>query len=103
MSLLADTYPDDKERSKAMGLALSGIALGVLSKCKCSNIYRTQRSCGKVMFLHLFVSHSVHKGGVSQHALGQTSPPPLPTATAADGTHPTGVHSVYQKIRLWCY
>ena len=32
MSLLADTYPDDKERSKAMGLALSGIALGVLSK-----------------------------------------------------------------------
>lgn len=38
MSLLADTYPDDKERSKAMGLALSGIALGVLSKWKCSNI-----------------------------------------------------------------
>lgn len=34
MSLLADTYPDDKERSKAMGLALSGIALGVLSKCE---------------------------------------------------------------------
>ena len=34
MSLLADTYPDDKERSKAMGLALSGIALGVLSKWK---------------------------------------------------------------------
>ena len=81
MSLLADTYPDDKERSKAMGLALSGIALGVLSKCKCSNIYRTQRSCGKVMLLHLSVSHSVHGGVypsmhlgrvcVSQHVLGQ--------------------------------
>ena len=32
MSLLADSYPDDKERSKAMGIALGGIALGVLSK-----------------------------------------------------------------------
>ena len=30
---------------------------------------------------------------ISQHALGQTSPPP--TATAADGTHPTGMHSCY--------
>ena len=27
--------------------------------------YRPQRSCGKVMFLHLSVSHSVHKGGGS--------------------------------------
>ena len=28
--------------------------------------YRPQRSCGKVMFLHLSVSHSVHRGrGVS--------------------------------------
>ena len=34
MSLLADSYPDDKERSKAMGIALGGIALGVLSKSK---------------------------------------------------------------------
>ena len=30
-------------------------------------------------------------GGVSQHALRQT--PPFPTATAAGGTHPTGMHS----------
>ena len=29
------------------------------------NIYRPQRSCGKVIFLHLFVSHSVHRGVVS--------------------------------------
>ena len=65
------------------------------------------------MFLHLSVSHSVHRedgllggggcawlGGVpgprglalvSQHALRQT---PLPqTATVADDTHPTGMHS----------
>ena len=31
-------------------------------------------------------------GLVSQHALRQT-PPPGETATAADGTHPTGMHS----------
>ena len=31
---------------------------------------------------------------VSQHALRQTPhPPPGETATAADGTHPTGMHS----------
>ena len=28
-----------------------------------------KRSCGKVMFLHLFVSHSIHRGGV--HPLGR--------------------------------
>ena len=86
-----------------MGLALSGIALGVLSKCKCSNIYRTQRSCGKVMLLHLSVSHSVHEGGCIPACTGADITPSPPTATAADGTHPAGVHSVYQKIRLWCY
>ena len=30
---------------------------------------------------------------VSQHAMRQTPPPPGETATAADGTHPTGMHS----------
>ena len=79
--------------------------------------------CGKVMFLHLSVSHSVHREGVcvSQHAFrqtppwqtspsGQTSPlwadtalgrhPPArhpPMATAVDGTHPTGMHSFLNK------
>ena len=33
------------------------------------------------MFLHLSVSHSVH------------THPPQQTATAAEGTHPTGMHS----------
>ena len=34
--------------------------------------------------------------GVSQHALRQT-PPPQQTATAAGGTHPTGMHSCCKK------
>ena len=99
-----------------------------------------KRSCGKVMFLHLSVSHSVHRTGsgvsVSVHA---GIPPPTPTppgqlgrhppwqtppgqtplcsvhagidmATAADGTHPTGMHSCFEdysnKIQVladqWC-
>ena len=31
---------------------------------------------------------------ISQHALGQTPPPP-PTAITADGTHPTGMYSCF--------
>lgn len=30
MGMLADRYPDDKERGNAMGIALGGLALGVL-------------------------------------------------------------------------
>lgn len=30
MGMLAERYPDDKERGNAMGLALGGLALGVL-------------------------------------------------------------------------
>ena len=33
------------------------------------------------------------QGGVSQHALRQRPPPLQQTATAADGTHPTGMHA----------
>ena len=59
------------------------------------HFYRPQRSCGKVMFLHLSVI--LFTGGrVWQTPPGQV-PPPLPkeTATAADGMHPTGMHSCY--------
>ena len=35
-------------------------------------------------------------GLVSQHALRQTPPPPGETTTAADGTHPTGMHSCFK-------
>ena len=73
--------------------------------------YRPQRSWGQVIFSEACVKNSVHRGvgclgpgpgevrgsgwggvqahtqgGVSQHALRQT-------ATAAGGTHPTGMHS----------
>ena len=64
-------------------------------------------SCGKVMFLHLSVSHSVHdrgRGWCLPLGPGGCTPPrqtPHPlgshtlhqTATATDGTHPTGTHS----------
>ena len=68
-----------------------------------------KRCCGKVMFLHLSVSHSVHRGVCPsaccytpprQTPPGQTPPRQTPpgrhpqqTATAADSTHPTGMHS----------
>ena len=53
--------------------------------CLCI-FYRPQRSCGKVMFLHLSVSHSVHRGRgcLPQCMLGY--PPPLA------GTPPGQVH-----------
>ena len=55
-----------------------------------SSFYRPQRSCGKVMFSQASVT------------LGQTRPgqKPPPTATAADGTHPTGMHSCFHNSRL---
>jgi len=34
MGMLADRYPDDRERGNAMGIALGGLALGVLGKRK---------------------------------------------------------------------
>ena len=59
------------------------------------HLYRPRRSCGKVMFLHLSVSHSVHLGGVWQTPHRQT---PHPMATAADGTHPTGLLSYFLDL-----
>ena len=40
------------------------------------HIYRSQRSCGKVMFLHLSVSHSVHRMGMSASGPGVSATPP---------------------------
>ena len=62
-----------------------------------------KRSCGKVLFLHLSVSHSVHLGGKvyapsppGRHPLGSDILPRVDTpemATEAGGTHSTGLHS----------
>ena len=35
------------------------------------HFYCLKRSCEKVIFLHLSVSHSVHGGGVYKHAMGR--------------------------------
>ena len=58
--------------------------------------YRPQRSCEGYVFTGFCLSTGgrgwcLLRGGASQHALRQT--PPGETATAADGTHPTGMHS----------
>ena len=96
-----------------------------------TDFYHPQHSCGKVMFLHLSVSHSVHRGVSGRYPLhcadtpladipqadtplGRYPPllsacwdtdtpcpvhaqitPPYLAATAADGTHPTGMHSCF--------
>ena len=66
------------------------------------NIYRPQRSCGKVMFSQACVKNSVHTvGDVCLSACwdtpsGRHPPPPgqtSPGVNTADGAHPTGMHS----------
>ena len=56
-----------------------------------------KRSCGKVMFLHLSVSHSVHRGGEvytppGRHPSGQTHKPPGQTPPLARHTPHLGRH-----------
>ena len=41
-----------------------------------------------LIFSQTSVSHSVHRGGVSQHALGQTPPKQTPPNARADTPHP---------------
>ena len=54
-------------------------------------------NCRKVMFLHLSVSHSVHSPlPPGRHHHPRQTPPPE-TATAADGTHPSGMHSCFES------
>ena len=68
-------------------------------------------SCGKVMFSQAYVKNSVHGSGRctarqadiplgSHPVLWEDTPPPgqtprHQTATAADDTHPTGMHSCF--------
>ena len=61
---------------------------------ECERSYRPQRSCGKVMFLHLSVSHSVYGGmGVWQTPPGQIPPKAdTPRADTPPGQTPPGRH-----------
>ena len=60
-----------------------------------------KQSCGKVRFSTVCVKNSVHRGGVCQTpSWADTPPADTPSrhpqgqmATAADRTHPTGMHS----------
>ena len=66
------------------------------------------------MFLHMSVSHSFHRHPLDRlptgqtarlirHPLGRHPPgqnPPSPMATAADGTHPNGMHSCSEDSLL---
>ena len=59
--------------------------------------YRPQRSCGKAMFSQASVILFTGERLWQTHPLLADTPLPVgrhpPTATAADGTHPTGMHS----------
>ena len=47
-----------------------------------------KRSCGKVMFLHLSVSYSVHRGSVSEHAMAGGVCPWVQGVYTPLGRHP---------------
>ena len=82
------------------GQTLDIIYIEYLRECVTNRCFFTvrKRSCGKVKFTS--VCHSVHGGGGGVHPLGRhplASPswadtPPQQTASAADDTHPTGMH-----------
>ena len=57
----------------------------------CGSIFTVRdSSCGKVMFSQACVKNSVHRGGGG--VAGET-------ATAADGTHPIGMHSCCELFK----
>ena len=58
----------------------------------CTNFYRPQTKFGKVMFLHLSVSHSVHGGGCVCIQGGSAS---------RDGLHPGGVGQIPPQCILF--
>ena len=65
--------------------------------------YRPQRSCGKAIFSQASVILFTRVGVsarvcVAPSACWDTCPPRPPPAAAADGTHPTGMHSCFGKL-----
>ena len=79
----------------AEGVAEKGRGVGVTHFSQENVYYRPQTKFAKVMFLHLSVSHSVHRGGLHR-GLGRPPPPPSDTtgySQRAGGTYPTEMHS----------
>ena len=83
----------------------SEVTFNILFSIQSLSLFTVRNEVAKVMFLHLSVcpqggSASVHAGlppPQSRHPPGadppRSRPPPQQTATVADGTHPTGMHS----------
>ena len=74
-----------------------------MSKC---HFYRPQRSCGKVMLLHLSVSHSVPREGVYLSACWDTHPPgryrsPWGRYTPPLQVHPPGQVHTPGQVHPW--
>ena len=57
-------------------------------------------SANEVMFSQGCVKNSVHGGGRDGHCSGRHATGGDETATAADGTHPTGMHSCVSTLKL---
>ena len=55
--MLADRYPDDRERGNAMGIALGGLALGVLGKSTKHQLFigKSNGSIFNINVLHIYV------------------------------------------------
>ena len=104
-------------KSSSLG-ELNSVDISTLVKMKF--YYRPQTKFAKVMFLHLSVSHFVHRVGGGSASGGRSSSggsvsregglhpgggqTPLPSATTgygqrASGTHPTGIYSCLLKCK----
>ena len=84
----------------------SEVTFNILFSIQSLSLFTVRKELAKVMFLHLSVCP---QGGLPQCILGyhppeqappsrsrpplRSRPPPQQTATIADGTHPTGMHS----------
>ena len=68
--------------------------------CVLLNYYRPQRGCGKVVLLHLSVSHSVHcsEGGLYRHPLGRHPGADTPLGRLPLGRHPPRADSPLRRL-----
>ena len=74
----------------------TGNGTGTRTKLASTIFKARKRSCGKVMFLHLSVNHSVHGGSPRQRPPPLDRPPPV--RLRVSGTHPSGMNSCTLKF-----